>query len=91
MGNKKAREIVAKYLGDLLKFTIDFKVNDRYKLTFLYEDEHQNIYEYKIIISCKTEDIEFIKHKGSTLRREIRLDQVPEFELEILKFMECNI
>jgi|GEM_PF-4194163 len=91
MGNKRISEIVSKYLGNLVKFTVDYKVNDRYKLTFLYEDAHQNFYEYKIIISCRTEEIEFIKHKGTSLRREMVLGSIPEFELEVLSFMECSI
>ncbi|XMB86860.1 hypothetical protein RJG79_03430 [Mycoplasmatota bacterium WC44] len=91
MEHKRLREIVKKYLGDLVKFTIDFKRDDRYKLTILYEDEQLSFFEYKVILCCKEESVEFIKHKGRTLRREVVLDSIPEFELELMEFIVCEI
>jgi len=91
MSNNKVREIVKKHLGRLMKLTITFKVNDRYRLTFLYEDEYLRIYEYKMIITCNSNEIESIKHKGRTLSREILIDRDHDFEKEIHTFMDCNL
>lgn len=91
MRHEKLEAIVAKYCGNLVKFVIDFKVDERTKLTILYEDQTGTFYEYKLILNYKTEEIEFIKHKGSTLRREIVLDRIEGLEHELYDFMVSEI
>jgi hypothetical protein len=78
-------------LGQIFKFTIDFKVDDRTKLTILYEDKSGAFYEYKIIINFRTKDIEFIKHKGISLRQELLKSQIKAFERELYDFMVADI
>jgi hypothetical protein len=87
----KLEAIVSKHLGQIFKFTIDFKVDDRTKLTILYEDGSGAFYEYKIIINFRTKDIEFIKHKGISLRQELLKSQIKAFERELYDFMVADI
>ena len=87
----KLEAIVSKHLGQIFKFTIDFKVDDRTKLTILYEDKSGAFYEYKIIINFRTKDIEFIKHKGISLRQELLKSQIKAFERELYDFMVADI
>ncbi len=88
---EKLEAIVAKYLGQIFKFTIDFKVDDRTKLTILYEDASGAFFEYKIIIDFRSKEIEFIKHKGISLRQELLKAQIREFEGELFDFMVADI
>ena len=88
---EKLEAIVAKHLGQIFKFTIDFKVDDRTKLAILYEDSSGAFFEYKIIINFRSKEIEFIKHKGISLRQEVLKAQIKEFEIEIFDFMVADI
>jgi hypothetical protein len=88
---EKLESIVNKHLGQIFKFTIDFKVDDRTKLTILYEDSSGAFYEYKIIINFRSKDIEFIKHKGISLRQEMVKPQIKAFDLEMFEFMVAEI
>jgi hypothetical protein len=88
---EKLEAIVAKHLGQIFKFTIDFKVDDRTKLAILYEDETGAFFEYKIIINFRTKDVEFIKHKGISLRQELVKPQMTAFESELFEFMVSDI
>ncbi|XMB86411.1 hypothetical protein RJG79_01030 [Mycoplasmatota bacterium WC44] len=86
--HQKLREIVDEHLGKLITLTIDVKSQDRIKLTFMYEDEYLVIYEYKMIINLKNDDIEFIKNKSRSLRRGLVSSSVKEFEKDILENMK---
>lgn len=88
---EKLEAIVNKHLGQIFKFTIDFKVDDRTKLTILYEDTSGAFFEYKIIINFRSKDIEFIKHKGISLRQEVVKAQIKGFESELFDFMVAEI
>jgi hypothetical protein len=88
---EKLEAIVNKHLGQIFKFTIDFKVDDRTKLTILYEDASGAFFEYKIIINFRSKDIEFIKHKGISLRQELLKSQIKGFENELFDFMVAEI
>jgi hypothetical protein len=88
---EKLEAIVNKHLGQIFKFTIDFKVDDRTKLTILYEDASGAFFEYKIIINFRSKDIEFIKHKGISLRQELLKSQIKVFENELFDFMVAEI
>jgi hypothetical protein len=89
--HEKLETIIKNHLGELVKFTIDFKRDRRTKLTMLYEDEYGTFYEYKLILNYNTEEIEFIKHKGSTLRREVTLGRDERLEQELYDFMISEI
>jgi len=91
MRHEKLTSIINKHLGELVKFTIDFKRDKRTKLTLLYEDEIGTFYEYKMLINYTTEEIEFIKHKGSSLRREILLGRNEILEQDLYEFMVSEI
>lgn len=88
---EKLEAIVTKHLGQIFKFTIDFKVDDRTKLTILYEDVSGAFFEYKIIINFRSKEIEFIKHKGISLRQELLKAQIKAFETELFDFMVADI
>lgn len=88
---EKLEAIVTKHLGQIFKFTIDFKVDDRTKLTILYEDNSGAFFEYKIIINFRSKEIEFIKHKGISLRQEVLKAQIKDFEIELFDFMVADI
>jgi len=89
--HEKLEAIVERHLGQIFKFTIDFKVDDRTKLTILYEDASGAFFEYKIIINFRTKEIEFIKHKGISLRQEVLKSQIKQFESELFEFMVSEI
>lgn len=91
MRHEKLVTIIKRHLGDLVKFTTDFKRDKRTKLTLLYEDDYGTFFEYKIILNYATEEIEFIKHKGSTLRREVVLGRNEVLEQELYDFMISEI
>lgn len=89
--HEKLESIVEKYLGQIFKFTIDFKVDDRTKITILYEDQSGAFFEYKMILNFRTQDIEFIKHKGISLRQELLKPEIKAFEDEMYQFMVAEI
>lgn len=89
--HEKLESIVEKYLGQIFKFTIDFKVDDRTKITILYEDQSGAFFEYKMILNFRTRDIEFIKHKGISLRQELLKPEIKAFEDEMYDFMVAEI
>jgi hypothetical protein len=89
--HEKLEGIVERHLGQIFKFTIDFKVDDRTKLAILYEDESGAFFEYKLIMNFRTRDIEFIKHKGISLRQEVVKSQLKQFETELFEFMVSEI
>jgi hypothetical protein len=89
--HEKLEAIVEKYLGQIFKFTIDFKVDDRTKITILYEDQSGAFFEYKMILNFRTRDIEFIKHKGISLRQELLKPEIKAFEDEMYEFMVAEI
>lgn len=89
--HEKLEGIVEQHLGQIFKFTIDFKVDDRTKLAILYEDESGAFFEYKLIMNLRTNEIEFIKHKGISLRQEVVKSQLKQFETELFEFMVSEI
>ncbi len=91
MRHEKLVTIINRHLGELVKFTLDFKRDTRTKMTLLYEDEYGTFFEYKIILNYANEKIEFIKHKGSTLRREVLLERNEVLEQELYDFMVSEI
>ena len=80
------KSITRDYLnGELFKLTMEYTDDKNLKVSIVYEDSYDYLFDYDIEVHSKTHDFNFLGHQSKSAMFKLKLERDKQFEQAI-----CN-